>query len=369
MPDCPQCALPLNTMRAREGIHYRCPGCHSHAATIPQIRRLAGDKFATSLIRQINTNMTPSERACPFCGGRMRSFTSQSPAIELDGCRRCSAVWYDAGELEQMPEGAVSGTNEATMSAIEGLALARLAKIRSETGTDDEPDAEWKTLPAIFGLPVETDTVEHARPPYATWLLALIIAAVSLAAFSDLSAFIANYGFIPREAFRHGGATWLTSFFLHGGVIHLLGNLYFLLIFGDNVEDHLGKWRYALLLLVATLAGDAVHFLAGPTSTIPCVGASGGISGVIMFYALKFPRARLSFLWRGRHYWSYSWGYDWMQLPAWFAMVLWVGIQLFLVSSQMKGFTNVAGTAHLGGAAAGFICWLVWRNHLSGQDD
>ena len=268
-----------------------------------------------------------------------------------------------------MPEGAVSGTNEATMSAIEGLALARLAKIRSETGTDDEPDAEWKTLPAIFGLPVETDTVEHARPPYATWLLALIIAAVSLAAFSDLSAFIANYGFIPREAFRHGGATWLTSFFLHGGVIHLLGNLYFLLIFGDNVEDHLGKWRYALLLLVATLAGDAVHFLAGPTSTIPCVGASGGISGVIMFYALKFPRARLSFLWRGRHYWSYSWGYDWMQLPAWFAMVLWVGIQLFLVSSQMKGFTNVAGTAHLGGAAAGFICWLVWRNHLSGQDD
>ena len=357
----------LDTVRAREGIHYHCPGCHSYAATIPQIRRLGGDKFATSLIRQINTNMTPSERSCPFCGGRMRSFTSQSPAIELDGCRRCCAVWYDVGEFELMPEGAVSGTNEATMSAIEGLALARLAKLKTESGNKDDPDAEWKTIPAIFGLPVETDTVQLARSPYATWMLAMIIVAASIAALSDLSGFIANYGFIPAEAFRHGGATWLTSFFLHGGIIHLLGNLYFLLIFGDNVEDHLGKWRYALLILTATLVGDAVHFMEGPNSSIPCVGASGGISGVIMFYALKFPRAQLSFLWRGgRYYSSYSWFCDWVQIPAWFAIVLWVGLQLIFVGSQLSGFTNVAATAHLGGAIAGFVMWIIWRNHASG---
>ena len=113
----------------------------------------------------------------------MRSFTSQSPAIELDGCRRCCAVWYDVGEFELMPEGAVSGTNEATMSAIEGLALARLAKLKTESGNKDDPDAEWKTIPAIFGLPVETDTVrfcpENCVSGFLFWFFLFNIPGVS----------------------------------------------------------------------------------------------------------------------------------------------------------------------------------------------
>src|SRR4030095_6138117 len=106
------------------------------------------------------------------------------------------------------------------------------------------------------------------------------------------------FGFIPTEAWRYGGLTILTSFFLHGSILHLIGNLYFFLIFGDDVEDYLGRWRYVLVILTATVLGDIVHLLANANSTVPAIGASGGISGVIVFYALQFPRARVGILFR-----------------------------------------------------------------------
>jgi membrane associated rhomboid family serine protease len=112
-----------------------------------------------------------------------------------------------------------------------------------------------------------------------------------------------------------------------------------------------------LLIFAATLTGDAVHLLAEPASTVPCIGASGGISGVIVFYALQFPHARLGFLFR--------YGYvifRWIQIPAWVALGLWMLLQSGMVLLQLNGFSNVAATAHLGGAAAGFGFWLAWRN-------
>lgn len=98
-----------------------------------------------------------------------------------------------------------------------------------------------------------------------------------------------------------------------------------------------------------------MHLLAEPASRIPCIGASGGISGVIVFYALQFPRARLGFLFRC------YWRFHWVQMPAWFALLLWLLLQSVTVMMQLGGFSNVAATAHLGGAAAGFLFWLVWR--------
>jgi membrane associated rhomboid family serine protease len=110
---------------------------------------------------------------------------------------------------------------------------------------------------------------------------------------SNLHQIVMQFGLVPAELWRDGGITLITSFFLHGDLFHLIGNAYFLLIFGDNVEDQLGRWRYALVVLLAALAGDLLHVAADPRDTVPCIGASGGISGVIVFYALKFPQARL----------------------------------------------------------------------------
>ena len=363
MLTCPNCTTPLNTMRQREGLFYLCPTCNGRAVTLPQIRRVAGDRFATNLLRQINTNPNFGERSCPFCGQRMRQFNSQQPPLELDACKTCGAVWFDPQELESVPEGAVESPDEVRWRAAEVIARERLEQMKEKGVSDSEPDEEWKTIPAFFGFPVEAETESLASRPWLTWSLALIIALVSIRAFFDLEAAVASFGFVPAEAWRLGGLTLLTSFFLHGGVLHLIGNLYFLLIFGDNVEDYVGRWRYVLLIFAAALAGDIVHLIVQSNSTVPCIGASGGISGVIAFYALKFPQARLGFLF------GYYWRYQWVQIPAWGALVLWLLLQFVGALMELGGFSNVAATAHLGGAGVGLLAWQVWRKIELGKTE
>lgn len=356
MPDCPRCHSSLNTIRQREGLFYLCPGCDGRAVTLPQIRRVAGDQFATGLLRQINRNTQPGDCACPFCARPMRLFHSDAPALELDACRTCGAVWFDPQEFDVVPEGAVASVHEIQMHGIENIATHRLEQLKQVDQTANEPDENWKWIPAMFGFPVESEIQSLRRQPFFTWSLGILIVLISGLAFRDLEAAVTSLGFIPAEAWRYGGVTTLTSFFLHGGAFHLLGNLYFLLIFGDNVEDFLGRRRYGLLLLAATLAGDLVHWFADPRSTTPCVGASGGISGLIVFYALQFPKARLGFLFR------YFYRFQWVSIPAWAALGLWLLLQAFGVFQQRQGLSNVAATAHLGGAALGFVFWLWWRN-------
>jgi membrane associated rhomboid family serine protease len=221
--------------------------------------------------------------------------------------------------------------------------------------TNDAPDETWKCVAAFCGFPVEKDTDALESRPWATWILSGVIALISIIAFFNLEWAVDAFGFIPSHALRYGGITSLTSFFLHGGILHLVGNLYFLLIFGDNVEDKLGWKKYLLLIFGATLAGDFVHWLAQSNSSEPCIGASGGISAVLVFYALQFPRAKLGFLF------LIWWRIRWVYIPAWIALVLWLLMQTYGIFMQLSGFSNVAATAHLGGSAVGFIYWLCWK--------
>jgi membrane associated rhomboid family serine protease len=362
MPRCPNCAIPLTTIRQREGLFYLCQSCKGRAVTLPQLRRVGGDRFATGLLRQINANQRYGQVRCPFCEQRMRKFTTQDPPLELDACKTCGVVWFDPEEFETVPEGAPESISELQMRSAEAVAMQRLEQLKRQqrleamtTGAGEPPDESWKTIPALFGFPVETDTEPISNWPLVTWSLAAIILLVSVAAFFDLNNVVAQFGLVPAEWWRYGGATLITSFFLHSGILHLVGNLYFLLIFGDNVEDYLGRLRYLLLILVSTVFGDLVHLIADPNSTIPCIGASGGISGIIVFYALKFPHARLGFLF------TYYFRFHWLHFPAWAALGLWLMLQSVGVVMQLSGFTNVAATAHLGGAVVGFVMWLIWR--------
>ena len=359
MPSCPVCLSALRTVRQREGLYFVCDRCGGRAVTIPQIRRVAGDRFATSLLRQINANPHVGDRTCPFCLQPMRRFHSPAPPLELDACKLCGAVWFDPQEFEAVPEGAVESVDELRLRGAEALAIHKVQMLKDREADTDLPELEWKLVPALFGFPVESDVAPVSRTPWFTWSLALLIALVSIAAFPHLDTAVSTFGFIPAEAWRYGGLTLITSFFLHAGVFHLVGNLYFLLVFGDNVEDYLGRWRYGLLVLASTLTGDLVHLALQSGSTTPCIGASGGIAGVIVFYALQFPRARLGFLFR---YFLY---FRWIRMPAWVALVLWVLMQVFGVYMQLSGFSNVAATAHLGGAAVGFALWCWWRRQES----
>jgi membrane associated rhomboid family serine protease len=143
--------------------------------------------------------------------------------------------------------------------------------------------------------------------------------------------------------------TVFTSMFMHGGWMHLIGNMLYLWIFGDNVEDSMGHGRFVVFYLLCGIAAVLAQALPDPASTIPMVGASGAISGVLGAYLLLYPHARvlvaipLGFLLHT------------MRIPAGLVLVLWFGLQLFSSAMAQPGQGGVAFRAHIGGFVAGMI--------------
>ncbi len=362
MANCPTCKIRLETVRQREGIYYSCGQCNGRAVTMPQIRRMTGDRFASGLMKRVSKATEASLLACPFCRTQMKSFEVSDPPIMLDSCKPCVTVWFEAGEFELLPEGVSESPEQALLTALEAEGKWKIDQqaARSQAYSRDPPDEWWKWVPAVIGLPVKYLNAETTGRPWATWSLSALIIIVSVLAFSNLEAAVDTFGMIPAHAWRYGGVTFLTSFFLHAGFLHLFGNLYFFLLFGGEVEDFLGWWRFLTLIFVSAVVGDVFHILGEPRSDLPSIGASGGISGVLVFYACQFPGARLGlFLWR----------MGWVQLPALGAFVLWFLLQLLTMWEQMHGFSHVSALAHLGGVTTGFVLWLLWRKRKSAVEN
>ena len=350
---CPNCSRALMRMQSAAGIYWACESCGGRTVAVPVLRKVVGEKPITRLWADARSAPRGDKR-CPTC--RHRMFETVEGGLRLDVCKVCQFVWFDAQEFEQMPgvTPVVEKRAELPQAAREAIALAEVQRM-GEAATEDGPSETWQYVPAIFGLPVECDSPGLAGYPAVTWMLSFVVLVASIAAFMLGDSFVRDYALIPAEAGRYGGLTFLTSFFLHGGILHLASNLYFLLIFGDNVEDYLGRWRFGSLLLIATIAGGVAHVAGDPRAEIPCVGASGGISGIITFYALQFPHARLGLFVR------IFYRFRWVQFPAWGGLALWILLQFFGVAQQLAGFSNVSALAHLGGAAIGLLFWLIWR--------
>ena len=104
MPTCPICDKPLETARQREGVFYPCADCKGRAVTVSQVRHVLGERVATKLLRLMKLSRRQSQRRCPFCANPMVVVNSQEPLLELDACRACNAVWFDAPTYESLPE-------------------------------------------------------------------------------------------------------------------------------------------------------------------------------------------------------------------------------------------------------------------------
>lgn len=148
-------------------------------------------------------------------------------------------------------------------------------------------------------------------------------------------------------------ATYLplvTNLFLHGGWMHIIGNMWYLWIFGDNVEDCLGKLRFIFFYLLCGVAANLAQLAVDPGSTVPTIGASGAISGVLGAYLMLYPRARIATLIPLFPFFPV------LQIPALLFLPLWFFLQLQqgAISLFMAG-TNIAWWAHIGGFVAGFL--------------
>lgn len=199
-------------------------------------------------------------------------------------------------------------------------------------------------------LPI-SDENPTKRFPVVTVLLILANLAVFFAwqLKVGLPKSVALAGLIPTELhpISTEGVTHLfTSMFMHGGIAHLLGNMWFLWIFGDNVEDEIGRIKFVIFYLLSGVAGALTHVVLNVKSGIPMVGASGAISGVLGAYLLLHPSARVKMLFIIRF----------IRIPAWCYLLIWIGLQVLALSQASKvAGMGIAYWAHIGGFVAGMF--------------
>ena len=168
-------------------------------------------------------------------------------------------------------------------------------------------------------------------------------------------------GYIPSTVFNIAerpdsmvlvpdNATYITYAFLHGDIWHLGGNMLFLWVFGDNVEDALGHVKFLLFYLACAVAGAFLHGILLPSSQAPLIGASGAIAGIVAAYLILHPRVKI---------WVLALGRFPVRLPAWVLLALWILFQFAMIA--LDGDGQVSWAAHVGGIIAGAILVLVLR--------
>ncbi|MDW8321535.1 MAG: rhomboid family intramembrane serine protease [Armatimonadota bacterium] len=359
---CPRCHEPLARYRSYAGLVWQCNRCGGRAVALSVLRKAVEAGVVRTLWVAATQGGVRSKLLCPSCRKAMsQASVGASVPVTIEVCELCQFVWADAGELEQMPAApppVKPQEPELPPEAREALAMAKVESLsrraKSAVYRDDLPESPLDAAMALLGLPVEHENPLQNRP-WITWLTAFTVAVISLMSFWHTERAMSTLALVPSEWWRYGGINLLTNFFVHGSLFHLVGNLYFLVIFGDNVEDRIGHIRFVLLLIMATLAGNIVHILFDPRSNIPCIGASGGIFGLVAFYTLAFPYARFYVAFR---FWIYT-------VPVWELALVWLFFQLIGAFVQVTGTGYVSSLAHLGGALAGLVCWVLWRRSES----
>jgi len=238
-------------------------------------------------------------------------------------------------------------------------------------------------------LPIGDDNQGRRTTPFVVYILVLINAVVFLVFQQTTSTeagaeFTYAYSVVPYEITHNqdlvapqrvpGGPvvpqfpgpspiwlTILTSMFMHGGWMHILGNMLYLWIFGDNIEDNFGHGKFLIFYLICGVVASFSHILVDPDSVIPSLGASGAIAGVLGAYLILFPKNRvrtllpLGFLWTT------------IELPAVVVLGFWIVIQIFsqyTATVKSGGGGGVAYMAHIGGFVAGVaLCFLFRRSN------
>ena len=286
-------------------------------------------------VSQLGMEIKASGRACPECELMMTAYhLLEGFEIEVDVCKSCHGAWIDHEEIEQVKSS------------------PRIREVLSNLNTS----VSLKTwlFQFLTQVPVEYNIKPKIFPWVTTSLLALNVLIFCLYIFDQYPMFWVLENFANIPVFTANGEqlyTLLTATFLHGGWMHLIGNMYFLYVIGDNIEDVLGAKKYLLIYLGMGIFASAVSTLLDMQSEIPRVGASGAIAGLFALYLLWFRNARITFMfvvWQKK-----------LSPPVYFS--IWLAINIFGVLSGEQGIDY---WAHLGGFIAGLVIGLVLRKSV-----
>ena len=223
-------------------------------------------------------------------------------------------------------------------------------------------------------------TLERSKPAVVNRTLValnvvIFVAQLFLGAMTEK--IIQTFGFIPARfvnpesfhyAFWEVAITLVTSLFLHGGFVHLAGNMIYLWVFGGAVEDALGHVRFFLFYVACGAAGSLTHTVLFPQSTIPSVGASGSIAGLLGAFLVLRPHARIVTLFPLVVYWAMAEIPAVVFLPVWFGMQFFNGFLSLEAARRVQEVAGIAWWAHVGGFVFGALVAGIWRLRKSGRD-
>lgn len=203
-------------------------------------------------------------------------------------------------------------------------------------------------------FPLRDENPSHGSPFLTVLLIAANVAAFfgEVTAATGMESVVLRYGMVPRELLSGEAPAWtvMTSMFLHGGIGHLVGNMWFLWIFGDNLEEFLGRAWYLLFYLGTGIVAAATHVALNPDSPVPTIGASGAVSGILGGYLVVFPKIRV------RTLLVLGFFFDVVRVPAVMFLGLWFVMQLM---GGLGGDVGIAFGAHVGGFVAGAVLMLL----------
>lgn len=388
--NCPVCNIPLKNIQY-EGqsvdICINCEGIWLDEGELQQVVRglLSENKVDYQTVKEAYRDkpVTYSReklpiRICPKCNTDMHTFNYYTDSnVFLDRCSSCGGIWVDKGEIEQAAK-YIKGNPKMDRYA-EALAgsYARLEKFKADTKeitkTSDDLMSQyyggglgkfyaiWYT---IFPIPLRDDlpTKKFPKVTFSLIVLNVLIFIFQLIFISEnQDTYFKLFGVIPALGFSINRIyTFVTSMFAHGGFLHIIGNMYYLWLFGDNVEDEMGSLKFTIFYLLCGIIGGILFCLIHSSLNEPAIGASGAISGVLGAYLLLYPHQGLEIVWLGRK----------REVPAAYYLIFWIIMQLLIGSISLASKdVSVGYWDHIGGFISGLILLRLFVNKVSNNEN
>jgi membrane associated rhomboid family serine protease/Zn-finger nucleic acid-binding protein len=359
---CPACKKQIHPRRTGGVVVDICTHCGGIWFDKEEIREVASILKQSSEIPPLSLESLKNRRKntgqsrgiyCPRCSDvELKPFNYASDSgILLDRCPNCGGIWADQGEIEGIASFLKSG------SRLEEIGKGYLNSLRERQFWADLKEASstmttngffWMFMPKVI-LPVG-DENPRQHFPWATIsliLINLVVFACQIIFVSHPQAFLYKYGAVPANIMSGKNIHALfSSIFIHMGFLHIIGNMFFLWVFGDNVEDVFGPVKFLILYFICGIAGDIIFAFTHSGITLPVVGASAAISGLMGAYLVMFPKARM------RLFFVYRIIY----IPAALYLVVWFLLQVLYSGVDMAFNTsNIGWFAHIGGFLTGMF--------------
>jgi membrane associated rhomboid family serine protease/Zn-finger nucleic acid-binding protein len=292
-------------------------------------------------------------RSCPRCLAPMQKYNySYNSNIFLDRCPQCQGIWADQNEIQKIAR--FNKGNPAINELGASITLEQKDFAQNIQSIEDLAAFSARVpvfllfLPKII-LPLSDDNPRRYFP-WVTLSLIAVNMAVFLAQFAYLPPAVwptlfQGLGVVPAAVMRGElNSTLISALFLHSSLFHLAGNMFFLWLFGDNVEESFGPVRFLFFYLLCGILANLGHIFFNQSSTAPLIGASGAISGIMGAYLVLYPKIKVKTLFF----------YKVIDVPAYIFFVGWLGLQIFNgIVAGMVGHSQIAWWAHFAGFAAG----------------